>query len=69
VTARSGGLCALSPPRAFVLLGAGANLALQNNAGRSALRIAEELAAPPAAAALRKQRKLIVDMLKGHGAT
>ena len=33
------------------------------------LRIAEELAAQPALAAVRKQRKSIVDMLKGHGAT
>ena len=61
---------------ATILIGAGANLALLNNAGRSALVIAERLvrrdAAPPAAGAepvapaLREKHKAIVAMLKGH---
>jgi ankyrin repeat protein len=61
---------------ATILIGHGADLALLNNAGRSALRLAEEVvardaaprpagAAPPTVAQ-RKQHKAIVAMLKGH---
>ena len=65
---------------ATILIGAGADLALLSNAGRSALRLAEwrvaQDAAPPAAgaappptAAQREEHKLVVTMLKMHGAT
>jgi hypothetical protein len=59
---------------ATTLIGAGANLALLNNAGNSALRIAERLllraaGAEPVAPALRNEHKTIVALLKGHGAT
>ena len=64
---------------ATILIGAGADLALLNNAGESALRLAEELvardAAPHAAgvapptAAQREEHKAIVALLKARGAT
>ena len=50
MTARSGGLCALSPPRAFVLLGAGANRELSASAPFvHPENVAEAIDSPPAA--------------------
>ena len=64
---------------ATILIALGADLALLNNAGRSALRFAESRVAqdavPPAAgaapltAAQREEHKKVVTLLKMHGAT
>ena len=66
---------------ATALIGLGANLALLNNAGESALALAEALVEAddeedeeededePASDAQREEHKLIVALLKGHGAT
>ena len=64
---------------ATILIGHGADLALLNNAGESALRLAEELVASdeeepgedeaPPTAAQRKEHKALVALLEGLGAT
>ena len=60
---------------AAALVGAGANLAMLNNGGTSALHIAEELAAREAPLlsdtreVSRKDLSAIVALLKAHGAS